>query len=111
MFNRLSDLHKAILSVLGLVVLVLLGAYLLVGGRGKMTSATSPDGRYEAVLDERACYIDRNFDILLRNSQSGETRKIGWPLCPDQSPTIARESTLSGRPIRVTWRSSAIATT
>lgn len=82
---------KALLATLCVVALMAVGAYLTAGGRGKMTSAASPDGRYEAVLDERACYIDRNFHILLTDNQSGATRKIGWRLSVDQSPSITRE--------------------
>ena len=98
MAGRLSHLDKIMLSLLAALIVVPAGLgtvfYLMIAGRGRVAEATSPDGVYRIVLHERtggAFAIDRNFDLLLWDRSSASERKIGWPLCHDQSPSITRE--------------------
>jgi len=74
--------------LLGAIYLPIFWTFLGVG-RGRMASAMSPDGRYRVTLDEHACGIDRNFDLLLWDRNANEERTIDYGY--DQSPTTKRE--------------------
>ncbi|TWT88303.1 hypothetical protein Mal64_17820 [Pseudobythopirellula maris] len=80
---------RAPLIALAIVASFVLLAEMVLGGRGRMTSAVSPDGRYRITLDEGSNFIDRNFDLLIWDRQtSSETR---FQYLHDQSPLIKRE--------------------